>query len=154
MKLRAGMYRTAWLLGRVFNAHMFRVSHKQWEVAILILINTSASIKFRIVKMDKWLNLNKHPCRDSICDPFVSEANPWTAGLCYLWKPSKILPFYPTTTTTHQDFSDPLRGYCTPGPYFWRLCAFSQKRKQLRTKYPMDLVRNVPKNSKITVLLQ
>ena len=48
----------------------------------------------------------------------------------------------------------PLRGYCTPGPYFWRLCAFSQKIKQLRTKYPLDLVRNVPRNSKITVLLQ
>ena len=48
----------------------------------------------------------------------------------------------------------PLRGYCTSGPYFWRLCAFSQKIKQLRTKYPMDLVRNVPRNSKITVLLQ
>ena len=48
-----------------------------------------------------------------------------------------------------------LRGYCPPGPYFWRLCAFSQKIKQLRTKYPiMDLVRNVPRNSKITVLLQ
>ena len=47
-----------------------------------------------------------------------------------------------------------LRGYCTTGPYFWRLCVFSQKIKQLRTKYPMDLVRNVPRNSKITVLLQ
>ena len=47
-----------------------------------------------------------------------------------------------------------LRGYCTSGPYFWRLCAFSQKIKQLRTKYPLDLVRNVPRNSKITVLLQ
>ena len=42
-----------------------------------------------------------------------------------------------------------LRGYCTSGPYFWRLCAFSQKIKQLRTKYPMDLVRNVPRNSKL-----
>ena len=57
--------------------------HKQWEVAILILINTSGSIKFRIVKMDNWLNLNKCPCWDSIHDPFLSEANPWTAGLCY-----------------------------------------------------------------------
>ena len=47
-----------------------------------------------------------------------------------------------------------LRGYCTPDPYFWRLCAFSQKNRQLWTKYPMDLVRNVPRNSKITVLLQ
>ena len=47
-----------------------------------------------------------------------------------------------------------LRGYCTSEPYFWRLCAFSQKIKQFRTKYPMDLVRNVPRNSKITVLLQ
>ena len=47
-----------------------------------------------------------------------------------------------------------LRGYCTSGPYFWRLCAFSQKIKQLWTKYCMDLVRNIPRNSKITVLLQ
>ena len=46
------------------------------------------------------------------------------------------------------------KGYCTPGSYFWRLCAFPQKIKQLRTKYPMDLVRNVPRNSKITVLLR
>ena len=51
-------------------------------------------------------------------------------------------------------YNNSLRGYCTSGPYFWRLCAFSQKIKQLRTKYPMDLVRNVPRNSKITVLLQ
>ena len=50
--------------------------------------------------------------------------------------------------------STPLRGYCTPGPYLGRLCAFSQKIKQLRTKYSMDLVRNVPRNSKNTVLLQ
>ena len=47
-----------------------------------------------------------------------------------------------------------LRGYCTSGPYFWRFCAFSQKIKQPRTKYPMDLVRNVPRNSKFTILLQ
>ena len=47
-----------------------------------------------------------------------------------------------------------LRGYCTPGPYFWRLCAFSQNIKQLWTKYLVDLNRNVPRNSKITVLLQ
>ena len=47
-----------------------------------------------------------------------------------------------------------LRGYCTSGPYFGRLCAFSQKIKQLWTKYPMNLVWNVPRNSKITVLLQ
>ena len=34
-----------------------------------------------------------------------------------------------------------LRAYCTPGPYFWRLNVFSQIIKQLRTKYPMDLIR-------------
>ena len=38
--------------GMGFIADMFQTSHKQWEVAILILINTSASIKFRIVEMD------------------------------------------------------------------------------------------------------
>ena len=47
-----------------------------------------------------------------------------------------------------------LRGYCTSGPYFLRPFAFSQKIKQLWTKKPMDLVTNVPRNSKITVLLQ
>ena len=46
--------------------------------------NTFAWIKFTIVKMDNQLNLNKHPCRDSIRDPLASEANPWTAEVCYL----------------------------------------------------------------------
>ena len=59
-----------------------------------------------------------------------------------------------TGTSSGQLYKPCLRGYCTPGPYFWRLCTFSQKIKQLRTKYPMELVRNVPRNSKITVLLQ
>ena len=36
------------------------------EVAFLILINASASIKFRIVEMDNWLNPNKCPCWDLI----------------------------------------------------------------------------------------
>ena len=48
-----------------------------------------------------------------------------------------------------------LRGYCTPGTYFWRLCVFSQKIKPLWTKcYPIYLIRTVPRNSKITVLFQ
>ena len=47
------------------------------EVVIVILINNSASIKFRIVEMDNWLNLNKLSCWDLIRDPFASEANPW-----------------------------------------------------------------------------
>ena len=84
MKPRARMYQTVWLKRWVFIAHMFQASHKQWEVAILILIKSSTSIKFRIVEMDDWLNLNKRPCWDSIRDPFTSEANPWSAGLCYL----------------------------------------------------------------------
>ena len=71
-------------------AHMFQAAHKQWEVAILILIDTFAPIKFRIVEMANWLNLNKRPCWDSIHDPFTSEANPWTVGLRYLYQlPSK-----------------------------------------------------------------
>ena len=40
-----------------------------------------------------------------------------------------------------------LRGHSTHGPYFWRLCAFFQKIRQLWTKFPIDLVRNVPRNS-------
>ena len=81
-----------WLKGWVFIADMFQASHKQWEVAILILINTSTLIKFRIVEMDNWLNLNKRPCWDSIRDPFASEANPWTAGLRYLTNSMLLFP--------------------------------------------------------------
>ena len=33
-------------------------------------------------------------------------------------------------------------------------CVFSQKIKQLLTIYPMDLIGNVPRNSKITVSFQ
>ena len=39
-------------VGMGFIAHIFRAAHKQWKVAILILINTSAPIKFRIVEME------------------------------------------------------------------------------------------------------
>ena len=63
MKPRAEMYQTVWLEGLVLIAQKFRAAHKQWEVAILILINTATPIKIRIVKMDNWLNLNKHSCR-------------------------------------------------------------------------------------------
>ena len=59
----------------VFIACMPRASHKQWEVPFVILINSSAPIKFRIVEMDNWLNLNKRPCWDSIRNPFASKAN-------------------------------------------------------------------------------
>ena len=50
---------------------MFWAPHKQCELAILILINTSVPIKFSTVKVDNWLNLNKRPCWDSIYDPRV-----------------------------------------------------------------------------------
>ena len=73
---------------------MFRALHKQWEVAVLILINTSASIIFRTVKMDNWLNLNKHPFLDSIRDPFASEASPWTTGLVLRYLPITICWFF------------------------------------------------------------
>ena len=39
-----------------------------------------------------------------------------------------------------------LNGYCTPGPYFWRLSVFSPKYKASLEKYPMDLQRNVQRN--------
>ena len=66
--------------------YMYVLRDMQWEVVILILINTSTSITFRIVEMDNWLNLNKHPCWDLIRDPFASEANPRTTELSYLLK--------------------------------------------------------------------
>ena len=46
-----------------------------------------------------------------------------------------------------------LIGYCTPGPCLFKLCVFSQKIKQRWTKYPMDLIKNVPMNSKITAFI-
>ena len=45
------------------------------NMCILILINTSALIKFRIVKMNYWLNFNKHLCWHSSCDPLASKAS-------------------------------------------------------------------------------
>ena len=58
MKPRAEMIKQFDCRDWFFIAHMFLAAHEQWKVAILILINTSASIKFRIVEMDNWLNLN------------------------------------------------------------------------------------------------
>ena len=55
---------------------------------------------------------------------------------------------------SHRFFTHSLKGYNTPGPLFLKiLCIFSKKKKkkQLWTKYPMDLARNVQRNSKITV---
>ena len=52
MKPRAGMYWTVWLYDGFLLLIMFWASQKQWQVAILISINTSASIKFRIVEME------------------------------------------------------------------------------------------------------
>ena len=44
-----------------------------------------------------------------------------------------------------------LRGYCTPGP-----CIFSKNKATLDKlkKYTMGLIRNVPRNSKITFFFQ
>ena len=62
---------------------------------------------------------------------------------------NRVVYLFPNIVTKNED----VKGYSTPGPYFWRLCAFSQKtnkqktNKQLLTKYSMDLVRNMPKNS-------
>ena len=51
MKPRAGMYRTVLTVGMGFHCS-YVAAHKQWKVAILILINTSAPIKFRIAEME------------------------------------------------------------------------------------------------------
>ena len=53
------------------------------------------------------------------------------------------------------DQENNLKGGTAPqGLIFEDFVHFLKKTKQLWTKYPMDLVRNVPRNSKITVLLQ
>ena len=83
-------------VGMGFIADMFRAAHKQWEVAILILINTSAPIKFRIVEMDNWLNLNKPPCWDSSCDPFAFRGQTHEPlGLRYLLSTEYLLLWNP-----------------------------------------------------------
>ena len=75
MKLRARMYqfdcRDGFTLLVCSQLHI-----SKWEVAVLVLINISSSIKFRIVEMDNWLDLNKHLCWYAIRDPFAFEANP------------------------------------------------------------------------------
>ena len=45
-----------------------------------------------------------------------------------------------------------LREYCTSGPYFWRLCAFSQKNKANLDKVSYGSTQKYSKELKITVL--
>ena len=57
-----------------------------------------------------------------------------------------------------------IRGYCTPSLdlilpapldlVFEDFCVFYPKIKKLSTKYPMDLIKNVPRNSKISFFFQ
>ena len=84
MKPRAGMYRTVWLYGWVFIAHMFRVSHKQWERAILILINTSTSIKIQNCENGQLTKSQEAPLLGLNLWPFSPKANPQTTGVCYI----------------------------------------------------------------------
>ena len=66
---------------------MSRASHMQWEVAILILINTSASIIFRIVKVDYWLKSQQVPLLGLDPWPFRVRGKPmnrWTTLPPYL----------------------------------------------------------------------
>ena len=44
------------------------------------------------------------------------------------------------TLSSKSHYTEEWRGYFTSGSYFGRFCVFSQKIKQLRTKYPTDLV--------------
>ena len=94
-----------------------------------------------IVGTEDWI---KYHHSDEVCCSRIYEAINVSKSDLFLEKELLL-------DTSRMNF---LMGYCTSGPYFWRLCAFSHKIKQLRTKYSMDLVRNVPRNSKITVLLQ
>ena len=54
---------------------MSRASHKQWEVAILILINTSASIKFRIVEIDNSVELSL--VNETFCENCSHSIQKW-----------------------------------------------------------------------------
>ena len=68
-------------------------------------------------------------------------------SILYLWKKFFLAKFY-----LEAGEKIIITGYSTPRPYFWRLSPFSPKIKQLWTKYPMHLIRNVPRNSKISFI--
>ena len=48
----------------------------------------------------------------------------------------------------------PIKGVLHPWALFLKISCIFSKNKQLSTKFPMDLVRHFPRNSKSTVLLQ
>ena len=84
-------------VGMVFIAHMFPAAHKQWEVSILILINTSAPIKFRIVKWASDQISSSAPAGTRSVTFSRLKQNPWTAGQpypphTYLQSPGKQWP--------------------------------------------------------------
>ena len=142
--------------------HIFKVNHKvKGHPEIRLLKECLLVTKFG--RKNYWLE-----CNSLLADNWFSliiqhVSNPdkmlkghWTTSASF----KKVEIFVPLELYSCSDCmlnlscNFNLRGYCTSGPYFWRLCAFSQKIKQLWTKYPMNLVRNISRNSKITVLLQ
>ena len=98
------------------------------------------SFEPRSKRSHRFARVEIHPTLDNI---FVYRGL-WCFSLTHLCNTLELNCLYAPFCRVTAWLS--LRGYCTPGPYFWRLCAFSQKIKQLRTKYPMDLDRNVPRN--------
>ena len=63
---------------------MFRVAHKQYKVATLILINTSVLIKFRTVKMDNCFSL--WPKTNHTWDTISQELLQWLLCSCPLFR--------------------------------------------------------------------
>ena len=95
------------------------------------------------------------------CGSYSKLSKELKKGTNILARPNSSWVIDPNTIFTVLKLLGPFRFQChywvawiiyykihIPWPYFWRFCVFSQKIKQLWTKYPIDLIRNVPRNSK------
>ena len=117
-------------------SHCCKLSSSWWPHVKLIN-------RFAVTVLPRWLMLSSYPICTHLFKPSLAQS---FDQILFIFQGNSLLLL--------ERWSPRLRGNCTPGPYFWSLCAFSQQINKLRTKYPMDLVRNVPRNLEITVLLQ
>ena len=122
----------------------------KWRPWMAPSIVRYAIFPFKLMLLPGNLFGERTPSEGEYEDDGVSQLG----ALACLVHQELFVPLYHYPLDCHSGQGKCLKGAVPPWPYFWRHCAFSQKIKQLWIKYPMDLVRNILRNSKITVLLQ
>ena len=120
IKPKAGMHQNSLTVGWVSIAHMFWASDKQWELSILILINTSPPHWLNSELWKQTTKFQQASLWDLIRDLLASKANPWTI-LLYL---SNLRIFLTKMEPMLEDFwwkSNPFEWHIPIGLNMWVL---------------------------------